>query len=245
MAPEDSTKLTLMQLLRDRPDLRGFITIRAADAIGSQMLNVAIGWYVYSATHNPMSLAYVGLAQFLPNVVMVLIAGHAADRFDRRRIIGLSLLVKTLCLAAFASWSVVRGTVRRAWYISCYLSSDRRVRFRRPAMSATLPHLVSSEDLPRPVAAASFVFQICTIGGPAVGGLIYAVGGPAVFAVITVLWVLAIAQVRRLAVGRTRPASRKACSPIRSVLGGIRYIRSNRLLLGLISLDLFAVLLGA
>src|ERR1700722_9136569 len=90
MALDSSTTLSLRHLLRDQPALRGYITIRAADAIGSQMLNVAIGWYVYAATHNPMSLAYVGLAQFLPNVVMVLIAGHAADRFDRRRIIGLS-----------------------------------------------------------------------------------------------------------------------------------------------------------
>jgi MFS family permease len=243
MALDNSTKLTLMRLLRDRPALRGYITIRAADAIGSQMLNVATGWYVYSATHNPMSLAYAGLAQFLPNVVMVLIAGHAADRFDRRRIIGLSLLVKTLCLAAFASWSAVKAPAAGPVYLLLFIIGSARA-FSAPAMSATLPHLVSGEDLPRAVAAASFVFQICTIAGPAFGGLIYAVSGAAVFAVITVLWVLAITQVRRLAVGTHAVGDPQSVFTDRSILGGIRYIRSNRLLLGLISLDLFAVLLG-
>ena len=95
----------LPRLLRERPALRGFTIIRGADELAAQMLNVAVGWYVYSATRNPMSLAYVGLAQFLPNIALVLIAGHAADRFDRRKIIGLSLLVQALCLAALAAWS--------------------------------------------------------------------------------------------------------------------------------------------
>jgi MFS family permease len=243
MALDNPTKLTLIRVLRDRPELRGYITIRAADALGSQMLNVAIGWYVYSATHNPMSLAYVGLAQFLPNIVMVLIAGHAADRFDRRRIIGLSLLVKTLCLAAFASWSAVRAPAAGPVYLLLFIVGSARA-FSAPAMSAMLPQLVSGEDFPRAVAASSFVFQICTIAGPAVGGLIYAFSGPAVFAVITVLWVLAIAQVRRLAVGTHVGGDPESVFTDRSILGGIRYIRSNRLLLGLISLDLFAVLLG-
>ena len=243
MALDNSTELTLMRLLRDRPELRGYITIRAADAIGSQMLNVALGWYVYSASHNPMSLAYVGLAQFLPNIVMMLIAGHAADRFDRRRIIGLSLVVKTLCLAAFACWSAVKAPAAGPVYLLLVIIGSARA-FSAPAMSATLPHLVSGEDFPRAVAASSFVFQICTIAGPAVGGLIYAVSGPAVFAVITVLWVLALTQVRRLAVGTHAVGDPESVFTDRSILGGIRYIRSNRLLLGLISLDLFAVLLG-
>jgi MFS family permease len=91
-----SAKLPLLHWLRERPALRGFIAIRAAVAMASQMLNVAIGWYVYAATHDPMSLAYVGLAQFLPNIGMVLIAGPAADRFDRRKIIGLALVIQTL-----------------------------------------------------------------------------------------------------------------------------------------------------
>jgi MFS family permease len=243
MALDTSTKLSLPQLFRDQPALRAYIIIRAADALGSQMLNVAIGWYVYTATHNPMSLAYVGLVQFLPNIIMVLIAGHAADRFDRRKIIGFSLLVKTLCLAAFGAWSAVRAPSAAPVYLLLFVVGSGRA-FSAPAMSATLPHLVSGEGFPRAVAAASFVFQICTIAGPAIGGLVYAIGGPAVFAVIAGLWVVALTQVRRLSPGKRAAGDPESAVNDTSILAGIRYIRSNRLLLGLISLDLFAVLLG-
>ena len=111
------------------------------------MLNVAIGWYVYRRLNNPMSLAYVGLVQFLPNIVMVLIAGHAADRFDRRRIIGFSLLVKTLSLAAFAC-VVGHGSAPSAGpvYLLLFITGSARA-FSAPAMSATLPHLVRPRDV--------------------------------------------------------------------------------------------------
>jgi MFS family permease len=243
MALDTSTKHSLLQLLREQPALRGFITIRAADALGSQMLNVAIGWYVYAATHNPMSLAYVGLAAFLPNIVMVLVAGHAADRFDRRRIIGMCLLVKALSIAAFGVWAAVGTPSAVPVYILLFVIGSARA-FSAPAMSATLPHLVSSDVFPRAVAAASFIFQIGSIAGPAIGGFIYAIRGAAVFAAIFALWVLALVQVQSLAHGKRGRSEEESPLTDTSILGGIRYIRSNRLLLGLISLDLFAVLLG-
>ena len=243
MALDASTKQSLLQLLREQPALRGFITIRAADALGSQMLNVAIGWYVYAATHNPMSLAYVGLVAFLPNVVMVLVAGHAADRFDRRRIIGMCLLVKALAMAAFGAWAAVGAPSVVPVYVLLFVVGSARA-FSAPALSATLPHLVSAEVFPRAVAAASLIFQIGSIAGPAIGGLIYAIRGPAVFGVITALWVLALVQVRSLTHDTRAIGDPESPLNDTSILGGIRYIRSNRLLLGLISLDLFAVLLG-
>lgn len=89
------------------------------------MLNVAIGWYVYTATHNPMSLAYVGLAQFLPNMGMLLVAGQAADPFDRRKVIWLSLLIQTLCLAAFSAWRAATAPSAGP-YICCWWSMARR-----------------------------------------------------------------------------------------------------------------------
>src|SRR5260370_41763743 len=96
-----SASLPLLHFLHRQPALRSFIVIRGIDELCSQMLNVAIGWDVYSATHNPMSLAYVGLARFLPNIGMVLVTGHAAGRFDPRKIIRLLPFLKALCLAAF------------------------------------------------------------------------------------------------------------------------------------------------
>ena len=105
MALSTTTTLPLLHWLRERPALRSFIAIRAAEELASQILNVAIGWYVYAATHDPMSLAYVGLAQFLPTIGMVLIAGYAADQFDRRKVIARSLFIQTLCIATFGAWS--------------------------------------------------------------------------------------------------------------------------------------------
>jgi MFS family permease len=237
-----SAEISLLHLLRERPALRSFITIRAADELGSQMLNVAIGWYVYAATHSPMSLAYVGLAHFLPNIGMVLIAGQAADRFDRRKVLGLSLLIQTLAIAGWCAWSAATTPSIRWVYLLLLIIGSARA-FSSPAMSAMLPHVVRGEEFPRAVAVTSSAFQICTIVGPAIGGLIYAVNGPAMFAVAAGLYCVAMMQTRRLAGGR--PVGDRDGAPTdKSVLAGIRYIRSNRLLLSLISLDLFAVLLG-
>jgi MFS family permease len=240
---DTTTRRPLLELLRERPALRSFIAIRAADELASQMLNVAIGWYVYAATRDPMSLAYVGLAQFLPTIGMVLIAGQAADRFERRKVVGLSLFVQTFCLATFGVWSAVKAPAAGPVYLLLVVMSTARA-FSAPAMSAMLPHVVNAEEFPRAVAATSSAFQICTIVGPAVGGVIYAISGSAMFALATALLFFALTQAHRLAGGRPADDDQKTDLADRSLLAGVHYIRSNRLLLALISLDLFAVLLG-
>src|SRR4051794_19483759 len=143
--------------LTAQPAFRRFVAIRAADELASQILNVAVGWYVYAATSSPMSLAYVGLAQFVPNIATVLIAGAAADRFDRRKIIGLSLLIQTLGLAALSVWSGAAPPSTWPVYLLLLVIGGARA-FAFPAMSALLPRLVSAEDFPRAVAMASSVF---------------------------------------------------------------------------------------
>jgi MFS family permease len=235
--------LPLRHFLRRQPALRSFIAIRALDEFCSQMLNVAVGWYVYSATHNPMSLAYVGLARFLPNVAMVLITGHAADCLDRRKIIGLSVFSQALCIAAFGILSV--SAALSMWPVYLLLSIIGAAQaFCSPAMSATLPRLVSSEEFPRAVAVVSSAWQICALVGPAVGGLLYALSGPGMFLFSALLYLMALTQVRRLA-DESHAAGLEENEPRdASPLGGIRYIRANRLLFSIISLDLFAVLLG-
>jgi MFS family permease len=243
MAPDLSTKLPLLSWLRERAALRSFIAIRAADELAAQMLNVGVGWSVYAATGNPMSLAYVGLAQFLPNIVLVLIAGLVADRFDRRKIIRLCLLVEVLSLVTFAAWSAAKAPSAGLIYILLVMVGSARA-FSTPAMSALLPHTVSSGEFPRAVAAASAIFQICAIVGPALGGVVYAASRPGMFAAVALLYVSALTQVSRLAGGRGGSAERQSELSERGMLAGIRYIRSNRLLLALISLDLVAVLLG-
>jgi MFS family permease len=238
-----STEHPLLHLIRSEPALRSFIAIRCAEELAAQMLNVAIGWYVYVATGDPMSLAYVGLTQFLPNIGLVLVAGHTADRFDRRKVAALSLVAAALSVAAFGLWSAMAEPAAWPVYLLLLVVGTARA-FYSPAMSALLPQVVSGEVFPRAVAAASSAFQMSSLAGPAVGGVIYAFGGPSTFAVITVLYLFAMVQSHRF-VGASRATGAALGAPTdEDLFAGVRYVKSNRLLLGLISLDLFAVLLG-
>jgi MFS family permease len=238
-----TSTLSLLQLLRQRPALGAFIFIRTADELGAQMLFVAVGWYVYEATHDPMSLAYAGLAQFLPTLGMLLFAGHAADLFDRRKIVGVSLLIQALCLGAFAVWLAMTTPSAGPVYVLLLVSGCARA-FPSPAMSAMLPHLVSAEEFPRAVAITTSLYPICAIVGPAIGGLIYGVNGPAMFAVAAVMYLIGLTQAHHLVAGRPPEDEKARAQRDKSILAGVHYLRTNRLLLGLISLDLFAVLLG-
>lgn len=238
-----SSHPSLLRFFHHNPALRGFTTIRIADELSAQMLNVAIGWYVYSATHNPMSLAYVGLAQFIPNVSMLLFAGHVADRFNRRKIIGFSLLLQSLALASFTAWSRTAHPSARPVYLLLLIMGSARA-FSSPAMSAILPRLVTDDEFPRAVAATSSAFQLCTMIGPALGGLIYAFSGPAMFALTAALYFFASLQTRSLMIAHPPHGEPEPALVEKGILAGVRYIRSNRLLLSLLSLDLFAVLLG-
>ena len=242
-----STKPSLLHFLHERSALRGYIAICGANELASQMLNVAIGWYVYSATRTPMSLAYVGLAQFLPSIALFPLAGQAADRFDRRKVIGFSMFLQTLCLGMFCAWLAASAPSARPGagplYLLLLILGAARA-FSSPALSAILPQMIGKDEFPRAVAASTSAFQICTILGPAIGGITYAISGPATFALATGLYFLAMMEGRVLPSERTAGGSRQHDLPGKGVLAGVLYIRSNRLLLSLISLDLFAVLLG-
>jgi len=234
---------SLPSLFRQHPALRGLVTIQAADEFASQMLNVALGWYVYSATRNPMSLAYLGLSQFLPKAAVLFLAGHAADRLDRRKVIAASLLLQTFCLTSFVVWLVAgRPSTSVVFLLMLILGAGRA--FASPAMSAMLPQTVNKAEFPRAVAANSSVFQVCAIVGPAIGGLLYAISGPAMFALAALFYLLALLQTRHLKTNCGEFPDEPAEPRDDGILAGIRCGRTNRLLLALISLDLFAVLLG-
>jgi len=207
------------------------------------MVNVGVAWYVYAATHNPMSLAYVGLARFLPNLGVALMAGHAADRFDRRRIIGIALFLQAVSIALLAALAGARATSTGPIYVLLVIIGIAQA-FDAPAMSAALPSLVSAGELPRAVAKVSSAFQMCTLAGPALGGLIYAISGPGMFAFAAALYLAALTQLPGLVDARRPERGADEGARDRSPLGGIRYVRANRVLLGVLSLDLFAVLLG-
>ena len=242
LALSRSVQMSSYRLLRQRPALRAFLTVRALDELNSQMVNVAISWHVYAVTHSPISLAYVGLARFAPNFAMALLSGQVADRYDKRKIISLSLLLQTLCSGLFALLLTTSKSLMAPLYL-LLVGAGMAQAFLSPALSAILPELVTTVELPHAVAVSSSLFQICTLLGPAVGGVIYALNCPGMFGLAALLYLFAALVLPGMA---SKPTGERIgpCEQRESPLAGLRYIRSNGLLLGAISLDLFAVLLG-
>jgi MFS family permease len=225
------------------PNFLRFLVARSFIILALEMLSVAVGWQVYEITHRALDLGLVGLAQFLPGILLFLVSGHAADRFNRRSVLALCYAGSGLCAGLFLAiaW---RGT-HSAHPIYAVLLLLGVVRsFSGPAGQAILPQLVPEEHYPNAVAWSASTRTMATILGPSLGGLIYAFsGGPAaVYGAVMVCSVAAALSTFRIQV-ETRQARLEAAS-LRTVLAGLDYIWRQKLLLGAISLDLFAVLLG-
>ncbi len=205
-----------------------------------QMQSVAIGWQIYALTHRALSLGLVGLAQFLPMVLLIFAAGHAADSFDRRRIAAICQIVETLGAIGLAAGSILHALTPGLIYAVVALLGAARA-FEGPCMQAMLPSLVPPAVFPRAAALASSLFQTVTIVGPAVGGLLYGLGAPIPYEVCACLFAIAATCVSLVPSGVRRPRER---ATVQAVFGGIAFIRARPQILGAISLDLFAVLLG-
>jgi MFS family permease len=213
---------------------------RLAGVAASQMLLVAIGWQMYDLTGSAWDLGLVGLLQFLPALALVLVAGHVVDRHHRARIVALcvaaqGLVALVLALAPFEALSqrslllalsVVLGAVRA---------------FQMPAQQALVPLLVPAALLPRAMAFASAGLQGAIIAGPALGGFVYVAGASAVYGLCAALFTLAAGLC--LGIRHPDPPPGEPMS-LGRLLAGVRYVRQNRVVLGAVSLDLFAVLLG-
>ena len=224
-------------------DYRRFVGSRLLSILGLEMVNVAVGWQVYALTKRPLDLGYVGLAQFLPPLFLTLAAGHAADRFDRRRVVLLCHLGFGVCfgLLAWLALSSIR-TPLPIFGVLLLLGIGRA--FNAPAAQALMPSLLPEPDFPNAVAWNSSTFQVATVVGPALGGGLYALlGSPE--AVYLLAAGLALLDITVLAGIRTRTGrmETKGTSWV-TVLAGVRYVWENKTILGMISLDLFAVLLG-
>lgn len=225
------------------PDFTIYQIARFCIVLALEMQSVAVGWQVYEITHRPLDLGLVGLAQFLPGLVFFLVAGHAVDRLNRRRLL-------MTCYAGFAICSGLLLAIALRHAPSVYpiygvvilLGTVRSFNF--PTTRALLPQLVPEEHFANAVAWNSSVFQAATILGPSVGGLLYAFfrGASAVYAAAMIVALAALASTVRIkAQGKSR---KREPTSLRSVLAGFRYIWQQKLVLGSISLDLFAVLLG-
>lgn len=225
------------------PDFVLYQVARFFIVLALEMQSVAVGWQVYQITHRPLDLGYVGLAQFLPGVLLFLFSGHAADRFNRRKLL-------MLCYVGFAVCSTLlleishrnTGSVHPIYAVLVMLGVVRS--FNGPVSRAFLPQLVRMEHFQNAVAWNSGIFQAATIMGPAVGGLIYALfrGPSEVYGAAMIAAILA--TVSTLKIHPLESARRSTEVSLRSVSAGLRYVWRQKLILGSISLDMFAVLLG-
>jgi MFS family permease len=225
------------------PNFRYYMTARFLATASSEMQAVAVGWQIYSITHRPIDLGLVGLAQFLPGILLFLVAGHAADRFPRRAIIMACYAGFSLCSVGLLALSA--ASVRAIWPIYALLLANGVVRaFNGPASQSFLPSLVAEEHFPNAVAWSASTFMSATILGPAMGGLLYGLtNGPApVYGSAAAGALIAFVLVSRIRL--KLPARPRIVPSIDMILGGLRYIWRKKLILGAMSLDLFAVLLG-
>jgi len=232
-------RVSLAQLLRHRNFLR-FWCGRLAGTCASQMLMVAVGWQMYDLTHSAWDLGLVGLLQFLPSLALVLVAGDVIDRHHRARIAAACVGAQAVVALVLAA-APFGGVPQRELLLGLSVTLGAVKAFQMPAQQALVPLLVPALELPRAMAFSSAGMQLAIIAGPAIGGLLYVAGANIVYGSCAALFAAATALF--LAVRHPDPPPRERAS-LRTLLAGVRYVRSNPVVLGAVSLDLFAVLLG-
>ena len=229
-------------VLRQRKFAR-FLGARLLATLAAQIQSVAVGWQIYAITRDPLDLGLIGLSQFLPFVVLILPAGQIADHYDRPKVLSCCYFAETLC-AVLLLWFTIQG-VTVAWPVFAAMVVLGCARaFSMPSGQALLPNLVTHADFSRAVALNSSTFQIATVAGPALGGLLYLAGPRVVY-----MSVMGLALGAVLLMVGVRPIGGQArflkeAPSWHSLLSGLRFVRTKPLILGAISLDLFAVLFG-
>jgi MFS family permease len=228
-------------LYRDR-DLYFFVTARFISTLAIQVQSVAIGWQIYDMERTPLALGLVGLCQFLPMFLLTLPAGDITDRFNQRRVYSLAAGLQALCSALFLALSLVRPN--SAWmYFAVLVLFGAARGFSGPSGSSLLPFLVPPERISKSMAFSSSFFTAATISGPALGGFLYALGPVPVYSLCIAGFIGAALIVSRLG-GRRFTPEKTDQTRFERVAEGVKFVRSRPVVLGAISLDLFAVLLG-
>jgi len=225
------------------PSYVRYLSARLCVVMALEMQSVAVGWRVYEITGSPLALGLTGLAQFLPGILLFLISGHVADRWDRRRLALTCYLGFTVCSAALLA-TELRGLQSAYPIYAVMLLIGVTRAFNGPATRALMPQLVPVQHFPSAVAWDASAFQMATILGPSAGGVLYAIfGGPsALYGIAAAGHAGAMFFMLGVRI-RKAPGPRDPLS-LATALAGIRYIWRQKVVLGSISLDLFAVLLG-
>jgi MFS family permease len=227
-------------VLRNR-NLSFYLSARFLGTLAVQMQSVAVGWQVYQITGSLFDLGLIGLAQFAPFLVLILWAGHVADRYDRRKIIVLCMLTQLLVSALLLAFTASDSHVVWPVFAVLVLFGSARA-FMMPASQAVLRNLVPDQDFGQAVALGSSTFHVAVIAGPVLGGLLYAFGPTVVYLVAAALLLVATL----LMASTTSAPQVRSTAPMswHTLLEGLRFVRSRPIVLGAISLDLFAVLFG-
>lgn len=226
---------------KDSPSLYIFLMSRAFAALGTQMVTIAIGWQIYSITKSPMFLGLVGLVQFLPMFLLTLLVGYVADKFNRKRIISVCQALTSLSYFMLAIESFAGGISReKILIIACCLGAINA--FQGPSMQSMLPNIVPKEIFPKAAALSASVFQTAVIIGPAIGGILYGLGPGVVYTIAGTLSLIVCLVTFYIKVNQTQ--TKPTAVTISSLMAGITFIKQKPIILGAISLDLFAVLFG-
>lgn len=209
--------------------------------LAAEILIVAVTWMIYDRTQDPFLLGLTGMAQFLPFLCLVFVSGSVADRYSRRRIIALCMVVEFVAMLGITL--VSESATRDIWPIMALLALLGAGRaFFTPAARALAPNLVTRSEIPAAIACSTATWQFCSIAGPALGGLLYGISS--LFAFVTALVMVVIATIATLLIGPVRQRDGGEQDMLSSLFGGVRYMKSEKIVLGATTLDLFAVLFG-
>ena len=230
-----------LQSLRAYPAFMRYWCARLASSFAFQVLSVAVGWQVYDITRDPLDLGLIGLAQFVPSVLLALPAGHVADQFPRRKIVLVTQSCQWLALLilVMGSW---QGFLNEGLILTLVFVIGAFKAFEFPALKSMVPSLVPESLLPRALALDASGMQMASIAGPALGGLVY-IGGPVLtYGLSALLYLTSLSVLLKLQYHYV-PAVRQPMT-LNTLFAGVSFIRARPVILGVISLDLFAVLLG-
>ena len=226
--------------LHHRPFVFYWFAMSAA-GFAVQIMSVSVGWQVYDITRDPLDLGLVGLAQFMPPLLLVLVTGLIADKFNRRVVMALCLALEAVCAGALILFTLSSPT--KVWPVFIILAVLGVARaFLNPAADALAPNLLPRAAIAHGISLNSMSWQIGNIVGPVMGGLLYGISGAAAYG--TALALVGLAIILVLMIGAVAQKNHAEETSLSTLLAGFRFIRSEKIVLGAISLDLFAVLLG-
>lgn len=224
-----------------RPAFAHFLLARFGASFAYQIVSVAVGWQIYALTGSALDLGLIGLAQFAPMLILTLIVGHVADKYDRRKIVAICMAIEATTALILASASLAGFVDHRILYAAIIVMSSARA-FESPTLPALIPAVVPRSLIPRGTAMSTSSNQVAMIAGPALGGVGYALGAGWVYSVAAAFYV--ISMISMITMKTEGPPARKEPTTWHTLFAGFTFIASRRILLGTLSLDLFAVLLG-